>query len=50
VHFPELEIVGEPKEDSIFMYAMETKDKPEVERIRRMGRITTEVLGWSQNT
>jgi Xaa-Pro aminopeptidase len=42
---PGLEIVGEPKEDSIFMYAMETKDKPEVERIRRMGRITTEVVG-----
>ncbi len=43
--FPEVEIVGEPKEESIFMYAMETKDKAEVERIRKMGKITTEVVG-----
>ncbi len=43
--FPEIEIVGEPKEDSIFMYAMETKDKAEVERIRKMGKVTTEVVG-----
>lgn len=43
--FPEIEIIGEPKEDSIFMYAMETKDKAEVERIRKMGRVTTEVVG-----
>ncbi|MBI2757968.1 MAG: aminopeptidase P family protein [Chloroflexi bacterium] len=42
---PEIEIVGEPKEDSIFMRAMETKDKAEVERIRKMGKTTTEVVG-----
>jgi len=43
--FSKIEIVGEPKEESIFMYAMETKDKAEVERIRKMGKITTEVVG-----
>jgi Xaa-Pro aminopeptidase len=43
--FPELEVVGEPHGDSIFLRAMETKDGAEVERIRRMGRITTEVVG-----
>jgi len=42
---PEIEFVGEPREDSIFMRAMETKDETEVERIRRMGKITTEVVG-----
>jgi Xaa-Pro aminopeptidase len=42
---PEVEFVGEPREDSIFMRAMETKDEAEVSRIRRMGRITTEVVG-----
>ena len=41
---PEIEFIGEPREDSIFMRAMETKDENEVERIRRMGRITTEVV------
>jgi len=41
---PDLEIVGEPKEDSIFLRAMETKDPGEIQRIRRMGRITTEVV------
>jgi len=33
---PELELVGEPSNDSIFMKAMETKDAFEVERIRKM--------------
>ncbi|MBI1793034.1 MAG: aminopeptidase P family protein [Chloroflexi bacterium] len=42
---PEIELVGEPKEDSIFLRAMETKDKAEVERIRKMGKTTTEVVG-----
>jgi len=42
---PELEFVGEAREDSIFMQAMETKDEAEVNRIRRMGKITTEVVG-----
>jgi Xaa-Pro aminopeptidase len=42
---PKLEFVGEPREDSIFMRAMETKDAREVERIRKMGQITTKVVG-----
>jgi Xaa-Pro aminopeptidase len=42
---PELELFGEPKDDSIFMRAMETKDAAEVEHIRHVGRITTEVVG-----
>lgn len=42
---PSLELVGETREESLFMYAMETKDKVEVERIKRIGRITTEVVG-----
>jgi len=42
---PNLEFVGEPREDSIFMRAMETKDEREVERIRKMGQITTTVVG-----
>ena len=41
---PDLEFVGEPREDSIFMRAMETKDTAEVDRIRRMGKITTGVV------
>lgn len=42
---PDLEVVGEPQTESIFLRAMETKDEAEVTRIRRMGRITTEVVG-----
>jgi Xaa-Pro aminopeptidase len=42
---PEVQLVGEPREDSIFLRAMETKDEAEVAHIRRMGRITTEVVG-----
>lgn len=42
---PEVEFVGEFPMDSIFIRAMETKDEFEVERIRGMGRITTEVVG-----
>jgi Xaa-Pro aminopeptidase len=41
---PELELVGESSSDSILMKAMETKDIAEVERIRRMGLVTTEVV------
>ena len=41
---PELELVGEANNDSILMKAMETKDMAEVERIRRMGAVTTEVV------
>ncbi len=43
--FPELEVVGEPQGESVFLRAMETKDEAEVERIRKMGAITTEVVG-----
>ncbi len=43
--FPEMHIVGEPHEDSIFLRAMETKDGQEVEHIRKMGKVTTEVVG-----
>jgi Xaa-Pro aminopeptidase len=42
---PSIELVGEPRENSLFMYAMETKDEAEVARIRRMGQVTTEVVG-----
>lgn len=45
VLLPEIEFVGESREDSIFLHAMETKDEAEVERIRRMGKITTGVVG-----
>lgn len=41
---PELELVGEMNNDSLFMKAMETKDAAEVERIRKMGAVTTEVV------
>ncbi len=41
---PDIEIVGEAREDSIFMRAMETKDHNEVERIRKMGKVTTAVV------
>lgn len=41
---PAIQFVGERSEGSIFMKAMETKDEGEVERIRRMGKITTEVV------
>jgi Xaa-Pro aminopeptidase len=41
---PDLEVVGEAREDSIFMRAMETKDESEVARIRKMGAITTDVV------
>jgi Xaa-Pro aminopeptidase len=42
---PKITLVGEPSMDSIFLRAMETKDESEVERIRAMGAITTEVVG-----
>jgi Xaa-Pro aminopeptidase len=42
---PELELVGEAKDDSIFLRAMETKDESEVDHIRHMGEITTRVVG-----
>ena len=42
---PDVKFMGEPREDSIFMRAMETKDEAEVARIRRMGKVTTTVVG-----
>jgi len=42
---PDLEIVGEPTQASLFLDAMATKDEAEVERIRQMGKITTAVVG-----
>ena len=43
--FPDLQVVGEPHDESIFLRAMETKDEAEVAHIRRMGKVTTEVVG-----
>jgi Xaa-Pro aminopeptidase len=42
---PDIEVLGEVIDDSIFMYTMETKDEDEVARIRKMGAVTTEVVG-----
>jgi len=42
---PDLTFVGEENSDNIFMYAMESKDQAEITRIRKMGSITTEVVG-----
>jgi len=42
---PEIELVGEDQDNTIFMVAMESKDETEVARIRRMGKVTTEVVG-----
>jgi Xaa-Pro aminopeptidase len=41
---PDLHLVGEDGMDNVFVRAMETKEENEVERIRRMGKITTEVV------
>ena len=41
---PDLECIGQAALDSIFLKAMETKDESEVERIREMGQVTTEVV------
>ncbi len=40
---PDLQIVGEV-DDSAILLAMATKDTDEIERIRRMGEVTTEVV------
>ncbi len=42
---PKIEFVGESESDSVFLQAMETKTEDEVARIRKMGKITTEVVG-----
>ncbi len=41
---PAVEFVGEARDESIFLRAMETKDESEVERIRKMGRVTVTVV------
>jgi Xaa-Pro aminopeptidase len=46
---PNIEFVGEAREDSIFMRAMETKDETEITRIRKMGKVTTDVVGKVAN-
>lgn len=47
--YPEIVVVGQTPSNSIFMRAMETKDQSEIAHIRRMGQITTEVVGLVQN-
>ena len=42
---PEIEFIGESGMDSILPYAMETKEDVEIARIRRMGAVTTAVVG-----
>ncbi len=42
---PEIIIIGEPSDESLFLYTMETKDEAEVARIRKMGKVTTTVVG-----
>jgi len=42
---PALDLIGESREESLFMRAMETKDESEIARIRKMGQVTTEVVG-----
>jgi Xaa-Pro aminopeptidase len=42
---PDYEIVGEPTQTSTMLEAMATKDAAEIERIRKMGLITTDVVG-----
>ncbi|PWH12479.1 MAG: aminopeptidase P family protein [Anaerolineae bacterium] len=46
---PEVQLVGEPRENGLFLYAMETKDESEVARIRRMGQITTQVVDLTRD-
>lgn len=41
---PDLVFVGESRDNSLFMVAMETKDEKEVGRIRRAGTATVEVV------
>jgi Xaa-Pro aminopeptidase len=40
-----IEIIGEPARESIMLEAMATKDPDEVDRIRKMGAVTTGVVG-----
>ncbi len=45
VDFPAVELVGEPERTSVITRARGTKDEAEVNRIRRMGQVTVEVVG-----
>jgi Xaa-Pro aminopeptidase len=40
-----IELIGEPGDSSVLAQARATKDEHEVERIRQMGKVTTEVVG-----
>jgi Xaa-Pro aminopeptidase len=42
---PEIEFIGESKSRSVLMKARMTKSDDEIDRIRRMGQITTSVVG-----
>ena len=42
---PDIEFVGESGSNSVILQAMETKEDVEVARIRKMGAVTTEVVG-----
>jgi len=42
---PGIELVGEEKDDSVVVRAMETKDETEAARIREIGAVTTKVVG-----
>ncbi len=42
---PDLEVVGEEARNSMLLEAMATKDASEIEHMRRMGKITTKVVG-----
>lgn len=44
---PNIELIGEPAGNSILLQAMATKDETEIERIRKMGKVTTEVVGMT---
>ncbi len=46
---PGIELVGESRETSLFNLVMETKSEDEVARIRRMGQITTQVVGLTRD-
>ena len=43
--FPAIQIIGEPARNSLILEAMKTKQSEEIERIRKMGKVTTSVVG-----
>jgi len=42
---PDVEFVGETETEAVLLKARSTKDSPEIDHIRHIGRITTEVVG-----